>query len=1323
MADRPDRHPWLDLLEVDGPFLSRPALDDVYDDAWPPKISNEHRDILDSPAVLPAEWDETAMEQVDRVLTEVLGYREGRTLGFNPGTVIHPIYDNAAISPHAAVFSRGDPDKPRLVVLAGPAAAETPDSLDPETITTHYGWPSTAVQRAALAARGFGADLALVTNGWQHLIVWVGSGITGWAWIDPSRYRLDRRLADAFVALLSAPSVTTDADTSTADLLRLSQDKQVDVTERLGIQVRQAAEALVNAVSRANRNTDSKLLDGVAPNKVYAGVVTVLMRTVFLLNAEERDLISSGDPWDRSYSVSALLDQLDDDHYRHQGIMSRRHGAWLRLLAAARAVYGGVRHSKMNVPAYGGNLFDPTRYPFLEGVGVDGEVFDVGVIDDATTRHVLGLLQRLGGQRLSYRAFSVEQIGQVYESLLDHSAVSVREDTVVLGLVGTKGGEPEVELADLEDRHAKGKLADWLAENHDPASGKGKVERWQVRIDRAPDERVAATLSQACHGKAELLARVEPFAGLLRSDSREIALVFLPGDVYVTETANRRDTGTAYTSPEFAAEIAHYALEHLVYEPGPHNEENESSWQIKQPGEILELRVCDPAVGSGAILVAAVRYLANKLVESRLEHGELTTRDLETAAADPMTTDPHVQARRDVVSQCFYAVDRDPMAVEMAKLSLWLVTMADGRPFTFLDHAIKCGDSLLGITEPEQVTRLNLSGSADSASQLSMRVDPGSESFTSASEFFGSIDAQLLRAATLRQQLLDDPVDSSDIEMKEKFHDEATRITRRLSVICDALVAANLSTANSSPKARADRIAALAAGIGDVGGEHDLRSLTAAAEEWAEGGRPPEAEPRRFFHWLIEFPEILHGGGQFDAIVGNPPFQGGQLISDKQGKDYREYLVEFVAGGTKGSCDLVGYFFRRVAPMAKSIGLIATNSISQGQTHDVGLRPLFALDGMSVSRAWSNRVWPHSKPVVHVAMIWMDRGDRRSSYLDGQVVPRVSSDLYPINRAEGMPLPLPPYAGRANQGFIPVGKGFLLEPSVAASMIAADGRNAEVVRPFMGGELNSDPEQRPSRWTIFFSDMSLEEAERFELPIEHVREFVKPERATNNQKSTRERWWKYGACRPQLAGRLAGLSHAIALVGHSEYVIPVRVDARTIFSNGLVVFPFDDWGIYGAISSTIHRVWADRYGSTIKSDLRYTHTTIFDTFPFPRFLDSVSVGMQRLDDFRAEIFRERQIGVTKLYSMYHDPSCSDSDIANLRLLHNQLDAELVNAFGWGDIDVALASIDTRYGTFLTVPNGVRYELLDRLLELNFQQAAEQTGRSLESVIREAQQHV
>ena len=327
-------------------------------------------------------------------------------------------------------------------------------------------------------------------------------------------------------------------------------------------------------------------------------------------------------------------------------------------------------------------------------------MFDVGVVDDATTRQVLDLLQRLKGERLSYRTLTVEQIGHVYESLLDHSAVRVPDGEVVLGLCGKLGIEPEVSLAELEQHDEAGQLASWLAEKHDPASGKDKEAKWQALLDGKPKPRVSATLARACHGEVDVLARVERFAGILRADSRGMALVFFAGDVYVTETAQRRDSGAAYTSADFAADIAQHALEHLVYQPGPHNEADPSKWQIKQPAEILALRVCDPAVGSGAILVAAVRYLADRLVEARRHYGELSDRDLATAADDPETTDVHVQACRDVVAQCVYAVDQDPMAVEMAKLSLWLITMAQGRPFTFLDHAIKCGDSLVGGHQP-----------------------------------------------------------------------------------------------------------------------------------------------------------------------------------------------------------------------------------------------------------------------------------------------------------------------------------------------------------------------------------------------------------------------------------------------------------------------------------------------------------------------------------------------------------------------------------------------------------------------------------------------
>ena len=846
---RYDPHEWLGLLEVDGPFISRPALDDMYDKAWPPRISNAQRAILTPPAEgVSNEWDAAAMARVDRLLIEVLGYEKRVTLRYDPGTAKHPIYDKAEVRPYAAVCSKRHPERVRMVVLAGPAAAETPAALHPTKTTTYCGWPSTVVKRAALAARKFGAELALVTNGYHHLIVWVGSGLTGYAWLDPSLYRLDRRLADAFVALFSASSVTSDGDTSTADLLRSSQERQGYVTKELGTQIRLASEALVNAVSRANRTTDGRLLDGVVPKEVYAGVVTVLMRTVFLLNAEDRDLMPRDELWDREYSVSGLLDRLDDDYYRHQGVMSRRHGAWLRLLAAARAVHRGVQHHHMNVPAYGGALFDPQRYPFLEGIGVKGEVFDVGVVDDATTRQVLDLLQRLKGERLSYRTLTVEQIGHVYESLLDHSAVRVPDGEVVLGLCGKLGIEPEVSLAELEQHDEAGQLASWLAEKHDPASGKDKEAKWQALLDGKPKPRVSATLARACHGEVDVLARVERFAGILRADSRGMALVFFAGDVYVTETAQRRDSGAAYTSADFAADIAQHALEHLVYQPGPHNEADPSKWQIKQPAEILALRVCDPAVGSGAILVAAVRYLADRLVEARRHYGELSDRDLATAADDPETTDVHVQACRDVVAQCVYAVDQDPMAVEMAKLSLWLITMAQGRPFTFLDHAIKCGDSLVGVTSLDQLRRLHLAEAA--TTQVGLDLARGRAEGLGG--YFTMIDERIAAALDLREEVRDGDVsDVVDAQKRAELNDEADRLLEDLRLVADAITAVCFDNAGEKKKAVTDE--ALSGQVLPLAADIEGRR-----SELIAAGRPRLAtDGNSFFHWALEFPEIM----------------------------------------------------------------------------------------------------------------------------------------------------------------------------------------------------------------------------------------------------------------------------------------------------------------------------------------------------------------------------------------------------------------------------------------------------------------------------------
>src|SRR5205807_1270981 len=128
----------------------------------------------------------------------------------------------------------------------------------------------------------------------------------------------------------------------------------------------------------------------------------------------------------------------------------------------------------------------------------------------------------------------------------------------------------------------------------------------------------------------------------------------------------------------------------LVYSPGPAEGAEPAAWLLRPAAEILGLRVCDLAMGSGAFLVAACRYLAERVVEAW---------EREEAAFDPATgtllpegaEDRLTLARRLVAERCLYGVDLNPMAVDMAKLSLWLVTLARNRPFTFVDHALRRG--------------------------------------------------------------------------------------------------------------------------------------------------------------------------------------------------------------------------------------------------------------------------------------------------------------------------------------------------------------------------------------------------------------------------------------------------------------------------------------------------------------------------------------------------------------------------------------------------------------------------------------------------------
>ena len=423
------------------------------------------------------------------------------------------------------------------------------------------------------------------------------------------------------------------------------------------------------------------------------------MRLVFLFSAEERGLLLLGDPlYDEHYAVSTLVAKLQEAADQHgEEVLERRHDAWVRLLSTFRAVYGGVRHERLKLLPYAGQLFDPDRFPFLEGRRPGTTWKDAPAtplpIDNRTVLHLLRSLQYLEMQgearRLSFRALDIEQIGHVYEGLLDHTAKRATEP--MLSLTAAKGDEPEVALSELERLRAKGE-ADLLKFLRKDETGRSE-NALKKALDSPVEGDAAKKLRAAC-GDERLFNRVRPFSGLVRNDTFDRPVVIRTGSVFVTAGTDRRSSGTHYTPRSLTEPIVQYTLEPLVY-VGPAEGKPKEEWTLRPAKELLDLKVCDMACGSGAFLVQACRYLSERLVEAwedaEKRHpgvpGITPEGTASTGAAGEQlipkdTNERLAYARRLVAQRCLYGVDKNPLAVEMAKLSIWLLTLAKDKPFT-----------------------------------------------------------------------------------------------------------------------------------------------------------------------------------------------------------------------------------------------------------------------------------------------------------------------------------------------------------------------------------------------------------------------------------------------------------------------------------------------------------------------------------------------------------------------------------------------------------------------------------------------------------------
>ena len=1160
-----------------------------------------------------------------------------------------------------------------------------------------------------LAETGVPAGL-LCADDRIRLIHAPGGETPGWLTFDFSQMAMPagRPILAAFDMLLSAEALFGTGEASLPALLRRSREAQAEVSTRLARQVLAALYELLRGFVAADAHRGGlEALARESPKRLYNGLVVVLMRLVFLLYTEDRGMMPDHPVYQQHYSLGGLFARLRADAAAYPDTMDQRYGAWAQLLALFRLVYGGGRHGGLSFAARKGRLFDPARFPFLErlangsGTTEDGTGggADLPLAPDGTVWRVLENLMVLDGERLSYRTLDVEQIGSVYEAIMGFRIELTAGRSIAVRSPKRTGAAVVVDVDELLSA-AGGKRARAVA------------ERTGHKVTGAAD----AALRQA-RTVEDVVAALEG-----RID-RDATPDVVPAQTPVLQpTDERRRSGSHYTPSTLTGPIVAETLRPIFDRLGP----------APAPERILDLKVLDPAMGSGAFLVEACRQLARKLVDAWHAHGGPPGR----SARDE---DELLHARRAVARRCLHGVDKNPMAVELARLSLWLVTFAKDDEFTFVDHALRHGDSLVGLSL-QQIEALHWR--RDAPADRLLAEDRVRRHVAAARDLRARIHAARENAPA---DELNDLLRRADSE-------------RRRVAICGDLVL--LAFFKGTKPAERERIRR----------EHAAYVTTDQADRYRgeiEAWRAAET-PLTPFYWEIEFPEVFERENPgFDAIVGNPPFLGGKRTSTVLGPQYRDWLASLHTESSSNT-DLVAHFFRRAFDLVRShghgfFGLVATNTIAQGDTRAGGLRWI-GENGGEIYRAHRRIQWPGLAAVV-VSVVHVSKGrfagERR---LDEEPTEKITAFLFHRGSHQD-PTRLAANAGKSFVGAFLRGMGFTFDDTdkrgVAASiaemmqLVEEDSHNLDAIFPYIGGEeVNTHPAHECHRYAINFHDYPLRRENSGDLwtdateaqhrdwlrtgivPIDYpgpvaadwpallaiVERHVKPGRLRLGDsaidRTHKTRWWQYANDRPQLRAAMQGLQRVLAVSRVGQHAAFAFLSNDTVYAETTVVFPLTTHAAFCALQSCVHEVWARFFGSSLEDRLRYTPSDCFETFPFPENWETCpnleAIGKEYYDS-RAALMVSSGEGLTKTYNRFHDPHESNSEIARLRDLHAAMDRAVLDAYGWRDVPTGCEflldyAIDEeewggrkkpyRYRW----PDAVRDEVLARLLALNAERA-------------------
>ena len=493
------------------------------------------------------------------------------------------------------------------------------------------------------------------------------------------------------------------------------------------------------------------------------------------------------------------------------------------------------------------------------------------------------------------------------------------------------------------------------------------------------------------------------------------------------------------------------------------------------------------------------------------------------------------------------------------------------------------------------------------------------------------------------------------------------------------------------------------------------------------------------FHWEIEFPEVFgRENSGFDAVVGNPPFMGGMLISTALGDRYRDWLyASFPESGNR--MDFVGYFFRQAFTLLRregALGLIATNTVAQGDTRSGGLR-FVCSHGGTIYCARRRYRWPGQAAVV-VSVVHIAKGTVDGPLLlDLKNVARITAYLFHSGGHDD-PAVLQTNRGRCFIGSNVLGMGFTFDEDdrdgVASSieqmdrLVSKDRRNAECISRFIGGEeLNNSPALANRRFIINFGSLPESEARKWPDLMAILEEKVRPQRQQAKRDAYRVRWWQFGEKQEVLYESTRDLSQVLASCQVGPHLSFGFLPVGWVYAHTLTIFALPTFSAFCIMQSRIHETWTRFFASSMKDDIRYTPTDCFETFPFPDNFETdaklEAVGKEYYE-YRATLMVKNDEGLTKTYNRFHDPNETSAEIKKLRELHAAMDRAVLDAYGWTELKPTCEFLldyeeededeeDTgkvrkkkkpwRYRW----PDEFRDEVLAKLLELNKQRAEQE----------------